>query len=83
MKISQAFCSQSSTLGNTIGRIQLHDWAHTWYRWAASDYDRSPAHRFSAIKVLLTIEEKWEVLSLEVIAESQNKHPPTDEEDLT
>ena len=51
-------------------------WADILTRWAAADYDKSPARRLSAIKVPLLTEDKPELPSIEVIVESQKKHPP-------
>lgn len=51
-------------------------WADMLTRWAAPDYDKSPARRTCAIRVPLLTDEKPEFPSLDTVAESQNEFPP-------
>lgn len=55
-------------------------WADILTRWAAADYDRSPARRLSAIKVPLMNNDKPELPSFEIISKSQKKYPPPQNE---
>jgi len=58
-------------------------WADILTRWAAPDYDKAPARRVGAIKVPLLTQDKPDLPSFEVIAESQKKNPPPENEGYT
>ncbi len=57
-------------------------WDDILTRWAAPNFDKSPARRLAAIRVTLRIKDKPKLPSLEIIAKSQEKYPPTDDQGL-
>eukprot|EP00171_Calliarthron_tuberculosum_P007262 IDg7262t1 len=63
------------TIEHIPGRDNL--WADVLTRWAARDNSEFPARRTAALRVPLITEDKPELPSLEAVASSQAKEPPS------
>lgn len=53
-------------------------WADMLTRWAAPDYAKFPARKIGALRIPLITEDKPELPSIDVIAASQKKFPPSE-----